>query len=139
MLRALSVNGFPSLWAGRLDLRYFDFPNRRSCPGCSTRWSYLMRLLVEWEMYALYRDLVSRLLGEELSNEAAESPPRCSSNGGGVMRGAASLGGQSLHQPAWYRAFGGQLQPSPHWSYSGWWDDKVRHQCYARIEDIVTP
>lgn len=92
MLRALSVNGFPSLWAGRLDLRYFDFPNRRSCPGCSTRWSYLMHLLVEWEMYALYRDLVSRLLGEELSNEAAESPPRCSSNGGGVMRGLRAWG-----------------------------------------------
>jgi hypothetical protein len=96
-------------------------------------------LLVEWEMYVLYRAPVAPLLGEELLNEAAETPPRCSSNDDGVKRAAASLEGQPHHQPAWCLAVGGQLRPLPHWSDSDWWDDRVKLQCYARIEDIMTP
>ena len=97
-----------------------------------------MRLLVEWEMCVLYRDPVAPLLGEELLNEAAETPPHCSSNDDGVKRAAASLEGQPHRQPAWCLAVGGQLRPLPHWFDSDSWDDRVKLQCYARIEDIMT-
>lgn len=129
----------PSSEADHFAPQCLDFPSHTNCSGCSDRWWYSTRLLEVWGRYALDLGLDVRLRGEELWS-AAESSSSCSSNDGEVEMEAASLVCLADHLVAsMCQVADGQLQPSPHWSCSGWWDGRAVRQCCERREGTKIP
>lgn len=130
--------GSPSSVVDHFAPQYFGFPNHTNCFGCSDRWLYSTRSLEVWERYALDLSLDVRPQGEELWSAAVNSSS-CSSNDDDVEMEAASLVCLADRLVvSMCRVADGQLQPSPHWFCSGWWDGRAVRQYCERREGTET-
>ncbi len=87
----------------------------------------------------LYPSPVSLRLDEGQSNEVVACLWNYSLSGDGAKMEAASLDGLLPHLVAsMFPIFDDQLQPSPHSSCSGLWDDTEVPQYYAQIKGTMT-